>query len=146
MAKGDTFHCSVITPERAVLEADATFVAFPAHDGEVGILPGRAPLLYKLGIGVLRVEGPTLAGGAGGAGGEESLFVDGGFAQMVEDRLTILTEQAKRPSEIDRAAAERALAAAHDLPAESDAEFAARQRALERARVQLRMTGAPASV
>ena|SRR5436305_4392454 len=140
MAKGDTFHCSVITPERAVLEADATFVAFPAHDGEVGILPGRAPLLFKLGIGVLRVESPTVAGG------EEQLFVDGGFAQMVEDRLTILTEQAKRPAEIDRAAAEKAFAAAHDLPAESDAEFAARQRALERARVQLRMIGAAVSV
>jgi|SRR6185369_3864659 len=140
MAKGDTFHCSVITPERAVLEADATFVAFPAHDGEVGILPGRAPLLFKLGIGVLRVEGPAVEGG------EERLFVDGGFAQMVENRLTILTEQAKRPAEIDRAAAERALAAAHDLPSETDADFAARQRALERARVQLRMTGAPASV
>jgi F-type H+-transporting ATPase subunit epsilon len=140
MAKGDTFHCSVITPERAVLEADATFVAFPAHDGEVGILPGRAPLLFKLGIGVLRVESPSVEGG------EESLFIDGGFAQMVEDRLTILTEQAKRPTEIDRAAAEKALAAAHDLPAESDAEFAARQRALERARVQLRLTGAPATI
>jgi F-type H+-transporting ATPase subunit epsilon len=137
MAKGDTFHVSVITPERAVLEADATFVAFPAHDGEVGILPGRAPLLFKLGIGVLRVES---------GGGEESLFVDGGFAQMVEDRLTILTEQAKRPAEIDRAAAEKALAAAHELPSESDSEFAARQRAMERARVQLRLTGAPATV
>ncbi len=140
MAKGDTFHCSVITPERAVLEADATFVAFPAHDGEVGILPGRAPLLFKLGIGVLRVESPTVEGG------EESLFIDGGFAQMVEDRLTILTEQAKRPAEIDRAAVEKALAAAHDMPMEGDAEFAARQRAMERARVQLRLTGAPATI
>src|SRR3954462_5853912 len=112
MAKGDTFHCSVITPERAGLEADATFVAFPAHDGEVGILPGRAPLLFKLGIGVLRVESSAVEGG------EERLFVDGGFAQMVEDRLTILTEQAKRLSEIDRAAAQSALAAAHEMPAD----------------------------
>jgi F-type H+-transporting ATPase subunit epsilon len=140
MAKGDTFHCSVITPERAVLEADASFVAFPAHDGEVGILPGRAPLLFKLGIGILRVESPSVDGG------EERLFIDGGFAQMVEDRLTILTEQAKRPAEIDRAAAEKALAAAHDMPMEGDAEFAARQRAMERARVQLRLTGAPATL
>jgi F-type H+-transporting ATPase subunit epsilon len=140
MAKGDTFHCSVITPERAVLEADATFVAFPAHDGEVGILPGRAPLLFKLGIGVLRVESSAVEGG------EERLFVDGGFAQMVEDRLTILTEQAKRLSEIDRAAAQRALAAAHEMPTDTDAAFAARQRALERARVQLHMVGAPSSV
>ena len=45
----NTFHCSVITPERAVLETEATFVAFPAWDGEVGILHDRAPLLFKMG-------------------------------------------------------------------------------------------------
>jgi F-type H+-transporting ATPase subunit epsilon len=128
----NTFHCSVITPERAVLEADATFVAFPAHDGEVGILPGRAPLLYRLGIGLLRVETGQAT---------ERFFIDGGFAQMVEDRLTLLTEQAKRVSEIDRAAAERALAAAREMPAGSDAAYAARERALARARVQLHLTG-----
>src|SRR5262245_54374680 len=138
MAKGDTFHVSVITPERAVLEADATFVAFPAHDGEVGILPGRAPFLFKLGIGLLRVETPSADGG------EERFFVDGGFAQMVDDRLTLLTEQAKRVSEIDRASAQRALDAAHELPSDSDAAFAARQRALQRARVQLHLTGGAA--
>jgi F-type H+-transporting ATPase subunit epsilon len=135
MAKGDTFHVSVITPERAVLEADATFVAFPAHDGEVGILPGRAPLLFKMGIGLLRVESPAVDGG------EERFFVDGGFAQMVENRLTLLTEQAKRLSEIDRAAAQRAFAAAHEMPADTEAAFAARQRALDRARIQLHLTG-----
>ncbi|HXO20711.1 MAG TPA: ATP synthase F1 subunit epsilon [Thermoanaerobaculia bacterium] len=135
MARGDTFRCSVITPERAVLEADATFVAFPAHDGEVGILPHRAPLLFRMGIGVLRVEG---------AEGTRSFFVDGGFAQMVENRLTILTEQAKSVEEIDRAAAERALAAAEEMPAVGDAAFAARQKALARARVQLHLKGAPA--
>ena len=131
MARTDTFHCSVITPERAVLEADATFVAFPAHDGEVGILKDRAPLLYKMGIGVLRVETPE---------GNHVFFVDGGFAQMVENRLTLLTDQAKRVEEIDRAAAQRALAEAREMPMVGDAEFAARQRAMKRAEVQLHLT------
>ena len=130
MAKNDTFHCSVITPERAVLEADATFVAFPAHDGEVGILPGRAPLLFKMGIGSLRVETPE---------GNHSFFVDGGFAQMVENRLTLLTEQAKGVEEIDPAAAERALAEAREMPMVTEAEFAARQRAVRRAETQLHL-------
>jgi F-type H+-transporting ATPase subunit epsilon len=132
MARTDTFHCSVITPERAVLETDATFVAFPAHDGEVGILRDRAPLLFKMGIGVLRVESPE---------GNHSFFVDGGFAQMVDNRLTLLTEQAKRAEEIDREAAQRALAEAHDLPMVGDAEFAARQKAVKRAQVQLELAG-----
>ena len=131
MARNETFHCSVITPERAVLEADATFVAFPAHDGEVGILPGRAPLLSKMGIGELRVESPE---------GNHTFFVDGGFAQMVENRLTLLTEQAKALEEIDRAAVERALDEAKEMPMVTESEFAARQRAVRRAEVQLHLT------
>jgi F-type H+-transporting ATPase subunit epsilon len=132
MARNDTFHCSVITPERAVLETDATFVAFPAHDGEVGILRNHAPLLYKLGVGVLRVETPEE---------KHAFFVDGGFAQMVENRLTLLTEQAKSVNEIDRAAAERSLDEARSLPAKGEAEIAARQRAVQRARVQIQLAG-----
>ena len=104
-----------------MLEADATFVAFPAHDGEVGILPDRAPLLFKMGAGELRWRARE---------GNQILFVDGGFAQMVENRLTLLTEQAKRIEEIDRAAAERRLAEAHPMPMVTDAEFKARQRML----------------
>ncbi|HEX3127627.1 MAG TPA: ATP synthase F1 subunit epsilon [Thermoanaerobaculia bacterium] len=133
MAKNDMFHCSVITPERAVLETEATFVAFPAHDGEVGILPGRAPLLFKMGIGELRVESPE---------GNHNYFVDGGFAQMVENRLTLLTEQARAIEEIDKAAAERALAEARTLPMVTDAEFAARQRAVRRAETQIHLAEA----
>lgn len=132
MARNDTFHCSVITPERAVLETEATFVAFPAHDGEVGILKNRAPLLYKLGIGELRVESPE---------GDHRFFVDGGFAQMVDNRLTILTEQAKEVGSIDRAAAERALVEARALPMVDDAQFAARQRAVQRAEMQIKLAG-----
>jgi F-type H+-transporting ATPase subunit epsilon len=130
----NTFHTSVITPERAVLEADAISVVFPAHDGEVGILKNHAPLLYKLGVGVLRVKT---------AEGEQSFFVDGGFAQMVENRLTLLTEQARPVAEVNRAAAERAREEARALPASGgETEMAARQRAEQRARVLERIANA----
>lgn len=126
----NTFHVSVITPERAVLETDATFAAVPAHDGELGILKDRAPMLYRMGAGLLRLDTPE---------GKRALFVAGGFAQMVDNRLTILTEVARQPDQIDRAAAEQALAAAAALPGRSDAEFSTRQRALASARAQLRL-------
>lgn len=126
----DTFHCNVITPERAVLEAEATFVAFPAHDGEVGILKGRAPLLYKMGAGELRVETPE---------GTHHLFVDGGFAQMVENRLTLLTEQAKKVEDLDRGTAERALEHARAMPNRDEAANNARQRAIDSAKAQIRL-------
>ncbi|MGH7486450.1 MAG: ATP synthase F1 subunit epsilon [bacterium] len=130
MAISNTFHCSVITPERAVLETDATFVAFPAWDGEVGILRDRAPLLFKMGTGELRVESPD---------GNETLFVDGGFAQMVDNKLTLLTEQAKRIEELDAAAAEKALNAARTMSMRSDSAFNARQHAVQSAEVQLHL-------
>lgn len=123
-----TFHCSVINPERTVLDTEATFVAFPAHDGEVGILRNRAPLLYKMGAGELRVETPQ---------GNHVLFVAGGFAQMVDNRLTLLTEQAKRLEEIDPAAARRALAEARAMPTMGEKAYAARERAIRSAQAQL---------
>ncbi len=97
----DTFHCSVVTPERAVLECDATAAVFPAHDGEIGILPRRSALLCRLGTGILRVQAD---------GGARHFFIDGGFAQMVDNRLTLLTEQARSTDEVDLEAARQALA------------------------------------
>jgi F-type H+-transporting ATPase subunit epsilon len=126
----NTFHISVVTPERAVLEGDATFAAVPAHDGELGILKDRAPLLYRLGAGLLRVDTTE---------GKRALFVAGGFAQMVDNRLTILTEVARELDKLDRAAAERALADAKAMKGVTEVEWKARQRALASARAQLRL-------
>jgi F-type H+-transporting ATPase subunit epsilon len=130
MASTGTFHCVVVTPERIVLEREATFVAFPAFDGEMGILRNRAPLVAKLGAGELRVES---------AEGTERLFIDGGFAQMVENRLTILTEQARPIAELDRADAQQELQSALALPAGYEGSQAIRERALRRARTKLRL-------
>jgi len=127
--KSDTFHCSVVTPERAVLETEATFVALPAYDGELGVLHHRAPLLAKLGAGTLRVEGPD---------GKREYFVAGGFAQMVGDKLTILTEECRPVADVDRATAERDLQAALALPGVGEVAQANRERALIRARAEKR--------
>lgn len=126
----DVFHCSVVTPEKAVLECDATFVAFPAHDGEMGILVNRAPLVCKLGIGELRAETSDA---------KHVLFIDGGFAQIVENRLTILAEQAKTIDEIDPAAARQALTEARAIPITDDDSCTARSNAIRRARMQLKL-------
>ncbi|MDX1503479.1 MAG: ATP synthase F1 subunit epsilon [Thermoanaerobaculia bacterium] len=126
-----TFHVSVVTPERAVTEGEAVFVALPAHDGEIGVLRGRAPLVCKLDVGQLRIKTP---------GGEtERWFIDGGFAEVSAGRLTVLTEAAQRPEELDRAAAKQALEAARALPAVGDDEYARRQHDLKAAREQLRL-------
>ncbi|MGH9380427.1 MAG: ATP synthase F1 subunit epsilon [Thermoanaerobaculia bacterium] len=125
-----TFHLSIVTPERVVLETEARSVVLPAYDGQLGILAHRAPLLARLGAGRLTVET---------ASGEEVYFVDGGFAQMVDNRLTVLTEQARRPEDLDRAAARQALEAALALPATDETAQTAKARAIASARARLRL-------
>lgn len=131
MAKTATFECHVITPERSALACEATFVAFPAHDGEMGVLTNRSPLVCKMGIGPLRVES---------AEGTHLFFVDGGFAQVLENRLTILTRQAKKPDEIDRPAVEQAMVEARAMKITDEASHTARTRALKSAQVQFKLT------
>ncbi len=92
-----TLQCTVVTPESAIFDAEAESVTVPAWDGEVGILPGHARLLAKLGVGVLRVT----------TGGKtEEMFVEGGFVQVADNRITVLTDSACEIENVDIAGAE----------------------------------------
>lgn len=87
-----SFRCVLVTPEEQVFDETVSQAILPAHDGLVGILTGRAPLLVKLGVGPLRIDLP---------GGQKRHFlVDGGVAQMKDNRLTILSTDATPASEI----------------------------------------------
>ena len=77
---------SVISPERVLYEGQATSVVAPAFDGEVGILTGHAPMITALGRGTLRVDGGA---------GSQRFTVEGGFLQVVDDQVRVVTEQAK---------------------------------------------------
>jgi F-type H+-transporting ATPase subunit epsilon len=77
---------SVISPEKVLFEGEARSVVAPAFDGEIGILSMHAPLMTLLGKGTLRVEG--------GAGGAQHFTVDGGFLQVAENHVRIVTEKA----------------------------------------------------
>jgi F-type H+-transporting ATPase subunit epsilon len=79
------FKASLITPEAIVLDTMVTSAQVPAADGLVGILDHHAPLLAKLGTGVLRLDTST---------GQQRFVVMGGYAQMKDDALTILTTEA----------------------------------------------------
>lgn len=76
---------SVISPEQVLFEGDADTVVAPAHDGELGILTGHAPLMTLLGRGVLRV---------GSGEGARRFTVEGGFLQVVDNRVRVVTERA----------------------------------------------------
>jgi F-type H+-transporting ATPase subunit epsilon len=121
-----SFQCTVVTPEQQTLDETAEQVVLPAHDGQVGILTGRAPLLIKLGVGPLRVD---LAGG-----GRKFFLVDGGVAQMRDDKLTVLTTIATAADQIDVAAAQSDLAKAEAEHPTDTAAQADRRRRIERAK------------
>ncbi len=123
-------HCSVITPDELVLECDATFVTLPAHDGQVGFLRDRAPMLCKLGVGELRIEAPD---------GNRRYFLDGGFAQMLDNQLTILTDRADPAGDIDQAGADAELTEAIAMQAPDQASRDAKDLALARARARRRL-------
>ena len=122
-----TLQCVVVTPERALLDEPADFVALPLYDGEIGILPGRAPLVGRLGYGELRLRR---------AGRTRRFYVDGGFVQVRDDVVTLLTSLALGADEIRADQAERAL---HDAQGAVGLTAEQRLRAQERARAQLRV-------
>src|SRR2546421_318129 len=97
---GRRLHCVVVTPERMLLDEPADFVALPMYDGELGVLPGRAPLIGRLGYGELRIRRD---------GAVRRFFVDGGFAQVRADTVSVLTPRALKAEEINPAAARQAL-------------------------------------
>lgn len=130
--KASSFHCKVVTPERVVFDAEAEFVALPAWDGELGVLRNRAPLMVKLGIGVLRVKSGE---------GPRQMAIDGGFAEMIDNSLSVLTEGAHFADDLDRESVEKALAEAQARPAPDPASVAARGAAIARAKAQLKVLG-----
>ena len=79
---------SVISPEAVLFEGETDSVVAPAYDGEVGILSGHAPLMALLGNGQLRL----------GSGGGRRFQVSGGFLQVLNNAVRVVTEQATAAS------------------------------------------------
>jgi F-type H+-transporting ATPase subunit epsilon len=121
------FQCVIVTPEAQVFDQQVTQAIVPAHDGLVGILTDRAPLLVKLGIGALQLDATQ--------GGRKTLFVSGGIAQMKDNKLTIVTDEALEPSAIDAETARAELAEATAQVTTDQKSFDDRQRRMQRARV-----------
>lgn len=127
---GGRLECVVVTPERTLFDELVEFVALPLYDGELGVLPGRAPLIGRLGFGELR----TNEGGA-----VKRYFVDGGFVQVRDDVITVLTNRATPSAQVDAAAAARELEFAKARHASTDFEVDEKAKAVARARARVRV-------
>jgi len=103
----------IVTPERQLVREKVVEVTIPGLEGELGVLPGHAPLITELGIGELGYRKSASSEAV-------SLAVIQGFAEVLPDRVTILAETAERAAEIDLARAEAAKARAEQRLASND--------------------------
>ncbi|MEN0075091.1 MAG: F0F1 ATP synthase subunit epsilon [Paracraurococcus sp.] len=99
-----TFLLELVSPERLLLSRQVEMATIPAAEGEMGVLPGHAPMIVTLRGGVIRVR-------ENGAE-TERLFVAGGFAEVSPERVTVLADEATPLANLSRAEAERRIAEA----------------------------------
>lgn len=121
-------HCIVVTPESTVRDEMLDFVALPLYDGEIGIAPNHSPMIGRLGYGEMRLKS-----------GKEtsSYYVDGGFVQVADNVVSVLTGRAIPASALNAAAIEKDLQEARQLRANVPELLAIRDRKVSQARAQL---------
>lgn len=119
----------VVTPEKAVVDEEAQIVVAPGTLGEFGVLKGHTTFLTTLKVGSIRYTDSS--------GKDKFVFVSGGFAEALPDKVTVLAESAERRRDIDLARAKSAMERAEKRLAEErskdDIDFVRARAALERA-------------
>ena len=125
-----TLRCVVVTPEETVLDTTADFIALPLFDGEVGIGRDHSAMIGRMGFGELRIRS-----------GQETTryYVDGGFVQVAENLVSVLTNRSVTALELDAEVAQEQLTTALGSKALGDDQITIRERSVTQARAQLRM-------
>jgi len=123
----------VVTPSKEVVNEETQMVVAPGMLGEFGVLIGHTPFMTSLKVGTLRY---TDAGGK-----ERYVFVSGGFAEALPDKVTVLAESAERRRDIDIERAKSALERAQKRldSAADEVDFARAKAALNRALHRMRL-------
>jgi F-type H+-transporting ATPase subunit epsilon len=127
---GKLLHCVIVTPEATVFDGEAEFVAVPLFDGEIGIAPSHSPLIGRLGYGELRIRR---------AGSTDHYYIDGGFVQVADNLVSVLTSRAIPADQLDAEVVAEHLQAARTRKAHSPELLDQRDRAILQARAQLRL-------
>lgn len=126
-----SLQCQVVTPEKTAFARTVDFVALPLFDGEMGVLPGRSPLLGRLGYGELRIkEGDAV----------ESYFIEGGFAQVRDDVVTVLTSRTVPAAKIEMNTTAAKLDEALKVKTTNEAEAEEKARNVARLRAMIHVS------
>jgi F-type H+-transporting ATPase subunit epsilon len=126
----NTFQLEIVTPAKLLVKDAAEEAQIPGLSGYLGILPGHAPLLTELAVGVITYKT---------SGTTHTLAVAWGFAEVLPDKVTILAEAAEHPQEIDVERAQKAKERAEQLLKSNnpDVDYARAEDALQRAETRL---------
>lgn len=126
----------VVTPGKSVVSEEAQIVIAPGSLGEFGVLTGHTPFLTTLKLGMIRYKDAQ--------GVERFVFVSGGFAEALPNKVTVLAQAAERRRDINieraKSAYERAKSRLEAKPKE-DVDFVRAKAALDRAIYRLKMAG-----
>lgn len=131
----DMVEFELVSPERLVKSEPVEMVVVPCSEGDIGVLPGHAPLIATVRPGVIAMYG----------GGKviESIFVAGGFCEVTAERCTMLAEEAVSVGDIDRGQAEKRLSDARSaLEADGEADTGVLERAVKVAEAYLEAASA----
>jgi F-type H+-transporting ATPase subunit epsilon len=124
--------CIVVTPEKTILDQSADFVALPLFDGEIGLAPGRSPMIGRLGAGEMRIVRKDHDQAV-------RYYIEGGFVEVVDDVVSVLTNRAVRAEDLVEEVAQDHLAAARERSAHSPELMEIRDRLVSQARAELRV-------
>jgi F-type H+-transporting ATPase subunit epsilon len=122
--------CTVVTPEQTLFDQPADFVALTLFDGELGIAPGHTPMIGRLGCGEMRIRH---------ADKTDHYYVEGGFVEVLDDVVSILTHRAVPANQIDEAVVREQLFTAQSRTAKTPEMMETRDRMVEQSRGQLRV-------
>ena len=122
--------CVVVTPEKTELDVKCDSLIVPLFDGELGILAGRAPMVGRLGFGILKIRTGSSV---------DEWFVDGGFIQVTREGTFVLTDKLAKTEQLNKAQAEEDLNKATAAKATSPDAMALRERNISRARAKYRL-------
>ncbi|MDD4005342.1 MAG: ATP synthase F1 subunit epsilon [Elusimicrobiaceae bacterium] len=122
----------IVTPERKLDEREVDFVTIPASGGEMGVLPGHVPCVVTLAEGLLRYRT---------GGSEEAFAVMGGFAEVLDNEVSVFAESGELAAEISEEKERQAIARAKDILAakEKDLDIEAVQTNLRRAALRIKL-------
>lgn len=120
--------CIVVTPEATVLETSAEFIALPLYDGELGIAYNHSPMIGRLGYGEMRLKVK---------GAVERYYIDGGFVQVANNVVSVLTSRAVPASLVKKEVAQKQLEEAMKKPIITQEQVEVRDRLIAQARAQL---------